>query len=166
MIAIKESIPITSPNHLELLTITLDLSITLCTVYVPPNSDEAYHNTLINYLEDLISMPNPVVIVGDFNTPDINWMSLTGSNHFSNSLCDLLFEHNLNQLVNYPTHIKENILDLALTNCDSVQNVRIFPQQYLPFPTDHFLISFDFHAWTPTNAKITPHFVFDFSMQG
>ena len=77
MIAIKESIScirVPSPNHLELLTITLNLKppITLCTACVPPNSDEAYHNTLINYLEDLISMPNPVVIVGDFNTPDIN----------------------------------------------------------------------------------------------
>ena len=114
MIAIKESIScihVPSPNHLELLTITLDLQnpITLCTVYVPPSSDEAYHNCLINYLEDLISKSNPVVIVSDFNTPDINWMSLTASNHFSNSLCDLLFEHNLNQLVNYPTHTKGNM---------------------------------------------------------
>ena len=68
-------------------------------------------------------MPNPVVIVGNFNTPYINWMSLTGSIHFSRSLCDFLFEHiNLNQLVNYsthtkanyPTHTKGNALDLAL----------------------------------------------------
>ena len=55
MIAIEESIScirVPSPNHFELLTITLDLQnpITLCTVYVPPNSDEAYHNTLINCL--------------------------------------------------------------------------------------------------------------------
>ena len=72
-----------------------------------------------------------------------------------------IFQHiNLNQLVNYPTHTKGNVLDLVLANCDSVQNVRVFHQQYLPFPTKHFLISFDFHAWTP---KITPHFVFDFS---
>ena len=112
MNTIKESIsckPVPSLNHLELLTIILHLKnpITLCTVYVSPNSDEAYHNTLINYL---ISLPNPVVIVGDFNTPDINRISLTGSNHFSNSLCDL-FEHNLNQLINYPTHTKRNILN-------------------------------------------------------
>ena len=39
-------------------------------VYV--NSDKAYHNTSINYLEDLISMPNRVVIIGDFNTTDMN----------------------------------------------------------------------------------------------
>ena len=32
-----------------------------------------------------------------------------------------------------------------------------------PTIPDHFLITFDFHAWTPTNAKNTPHFVFDFS---
>ena len=74
-------------------------------VYV--NSDEAYHNTLINYLEDLINRPNLVVSVGDFNTTDMNWISLTAPNHFSNSLCDLLFEHNLNPLVNYQPTPKE-----------------------------------------------------------
>ena len=38
------------------------------------------------------------------------------------------------------------------------------PNITCPSPqTMHLLISFDFHAWTPTNTKITPHFVFDFS---
>jgi len=54
----------------------------------------------------LSSILNPAVIVGDFNTPDINWLFLTGSygNHFSNSLYGLSFEHHLNKVVNCSTH--------------------------------------------------------------
>lgn len=70
-------------------------------------------------------------------------------------------QHNLNQLVNCPTHTKGNILDLVLTNCDCQEySCTSPPKQYQLIPTDYFLVSFDFHVWTP---KTTPHTVFDFS---
>jgi len=47
-----------------------------CMVYAPPNATVEYHSELINYLQTL---PTQVVILGDFNLPDINWSTLTGS---------------------------------------------------------------------------------------
>ena len=65
----------------------------------------------------LTANPTPLVIMGDFNLPDLNWSILSGHTDFSNHFCDLAFESNLSQLVDQPTHICGNILDLVLTNC-------------------------------------------------
>ena len=102
-------IPVPSLNHLELLTITLHLKIP--SPYVQFMSFQTEIKP--------IRIPRSIISIKSdkhdkfcghcwqFNTPDINWMSLTGSIHSSKSLCDFLFEHiNLNQLVNYPTHTK------------------------------------------------------------
>lgn len=53
-----------------------------------------------------------VVILGDFNAPDICWSSLTGSDSNSNALCDFVVAKDLEQLVTFPTHCGRNILDL------------------------------------------------------
>ena len=46
-----------SPPHLEVISVRLGIKqdIVLCTVYIPPSSNELYFNTLINYLSDLVS---------------------------------------------------------------------------------------------------------------
>ena len=42
----------------------------ICVVYVPPNSDTSYYASLISYL-DSISATHRIIILGDFNSPDI-----------------------------------------------------------------------------------------------
>ena len=69
---------------------------------------------IINY--SIVSTMENVILVGDYNMPDICWSSLTGTSTFSNSFCDFVFEMSLSQLVMEATHIKGNILDLVLTN--------------------------------------------------
>ena len=66
-----------------------------------------------------------VIILGDFNMPDICWSTLTGTSTASNSFCDLLFELNLSQLVKEPTHCKGNILDLVITNDNLITDLSI-----------------------------------------
>lgn len=45
----------------------------------------------------------------------------------SDLLCDLVYKHNLCQLVHVPTHVRGNFLDLVLTNCpDLVEGLRTF----------------------------------------
>ena len=54
--------------------------------------------------------------MGDFNVPDINWNTLSGSTTFSIQLCDLVFQYDLSQIVDCPTHTAGNVLDLIFTN--------------------------------------------------
>ena len=47
--------------------------------------------------------------------PDINWSSLCGNSLYSTSLCDFVFDYNLSQVIQIPTHTGGNILDIVLT---------------------------------------------------
>ena len=78
-------------------------------------------------------MTGNLVLLGDFNFKDINWDSLDGTTPLSIKFCDTIFELNLTQLINQPTHIAANILDLILTNSpDSIFNLHIHDN--LPYP--------------------------------
>jgi len=96
-------------------------------------------------------------LLGDFNLPGhIQW--------FLSKIYDLLFQLNLSQLVNEPTHNQGNILGLIITNNeDIVYNLSVHPQHYQSISSDHFVISFniDSHAnHVPSNM---PHVIFDYS---
>ena len=54
--------------------------------------------------------------VGDFNFPDIDWLSLPGACYLSNYFCECIFDCNLSQHAMESTHTKGNILDLVLTS--------------------------------------------------
>lgn len=98
MIIVKDSIQsclIDSPCDLEFITISVGSpGVVLSTVYIPPYGSDHYHCSLITYLSSLSSRSNDLVIVGDFNFPDICWSSLSGSNVNSNKFCDFVFENN------------------------------------------------------------------------
>ena len=141
----------------------------LCTVYIPPNPGDVYLNSLLSYLTHLVTTHEKIVITGDFNFPDINWSSLTGLCSSSNIFCDFIFNHNLTQLVENPTHNRGNVLDLVLTsNADDVYDLCVIrPNQSLPL-SDHYMISFKI-ALSPSHmyAKIPKEshsccYVFDF----
>ena len=60
----------------------------------------------------------------DFNAPNINWSSLCGNSPYSTSLCNFVFDYNLSQVIQIPTHTGGNILDIVLTNTpEAVINV-------------------------------------------
>jgi len=67
---------------------------------------------LLPFLSDFMQTEGHKVIMGDFNSPDINWSTLTASSEFSSSLCDIIFQYNFSQLIDLPTHKQGNILDL------------------------------------------------------
>jgi len=54
--------------------------------------------------------------MGDFNSPDINWQTFASTTVSSDHLRDLIIDHNLFQLLNVPTHIYGNILDLIISS--------------------------------------------------
>ena len=77
-------------------------------VYIPPNSLNSYHSSVINFIHSL-SLTNNTIIVGDFNYPGIDWLTLSGTN----LNCDFIFDINFVQLET-PTHIAGHTLDLYL----------------------------------------------------
>ena len=100
-------------------------------------------------------------MVGDFNVLDINWGSLTGTSS-SISFCDFVFQHNLTQFVNQPTHIKGNILDLVFTNSDElIHNLHVSSPCHSLF-SDHSIISFHLQTAKLVLPSVKPRFVFDF----
>ena len=62
MLAVQSSIsskPISSPDTLELIVIVIkQVSCTVCTVYVPLNSDLEYMSSLVSFLSTLSSSTN------------------------------------------------------------------------------------------------------------
>ena len=121
LIAVHESLPSTlipSPSDLEVVVVKLGLvnDYVICCVYVSPDSGFLYISSLIKYLTEIVSSFIKCVIVCDFNFPDVDGCSLLGSSSSSNLFCEFIFDCNLSQHVTVPTHVKNNILDLALTS--------------------------------------------------
>ena len=149
MLAIKDNIPsklLMSQPELEAVTVQIlsKFSFILCLVYLSPNSLINVFDTLSTHITNLCHKNLPIIILGDFNTPDINWDTLTGSSSQSNLFCDLVFHLNLLQLVDKPTHIQGNTLDLIFTNKeDLIDNVTVQPQEAFCVSSDHFMVSFN-----------------------
>ena len=75
-----------------------------------------------------------------------------------------MYNHNFAQLVDEPTHIRGNILDLVLTNSDDrVTNISVTPHQHL-IKSDHFIITFQLTHSAPSQPPPTSNqkYVFDF----
>ena len=86
----------------------------LTCLYISPNCTSEYRQETLHAISNIQDVRT--VILGDFNTPDINWLTLCGGSPFSHNLCNTLHHLNYLQLVNTPTHQAGNILDLILTN--------------------------------------------------
>ena len=88
-------------------------SLFVCLVYIPPRSDFICYSALFDFIT-VSTNQSEVVLLGDFNCPDINWPSLTASECSLHLLGDFVFGNDLCQLVELPTHIHGNTLDLVL----------------------------------------------------
>ena len=147
MLAVRnpiEVISVFSHPTIELLTVVLSLLLllTVCIVYIPPNTSNVLH---LYYICQLVSHSlSEVLIIGDFNYPNINWSTLSGGCEMSDLFCDLMFDIGLHQHVSSATHIKGKILDLVITvSPDLVQDLLVHAnEEDVPLTSDHFLISF------------------------
>ena len=73
-----------------------------------------------------------MLILGDFNIPDVNWDTLTATSSISDSFCDLAFNLNLFHLIKNPTHTQGNILDIMLTNVEESIHTLTIPSLAWP----------------------------------
>ena len=89
-----------------------------------------------------------LMLTGDFNMPDINWSLHSVKKESQNkgihtNFLNVIQEFNLSQLINEPTHIKGNILDLVLcTHPSFINNTNVVE----PGLSDHYIIEFEFKA--------------------
>ena len=123
LLAVKHDLPsvqllLSSEIESIAVKITSNKSFIVCVVYVPPVVDDTYYKHLSDLLFSL-PLDENVLILGDFNLPDIDWDLLSGGTRFSSGFCDLTVDLNLRQLVASSTHKAGNILDLILINSDN-----------------------------------------------
>ena len=80
----------------------LPLSATPTSDKQPTISETMPHSTPLCQFPNLTSTSENIIIAGDFNAPDIEWSSLSGTQSQSNLICDFVFNSNLTQLVEEP----------------------------------------------------------------
>jgi len=97
---------------------TGNVTTTIFLVYRPPNSvDMAGLSNIV------LNAPPNSIIIGDFNLPGVDWENGT-ANGRAHEFLAATEERFMEQLVDFPTQVKGNILDLVLTNSgDLVESV-------------------------------------------
>lgn len=151
---------------LELVCVRIRIShkdVIVCACYRPPNAPSGFSNDFHGVLSDLhVRFPaTPILILGDFNFPDISWNNshLSPGSGSSESACFLntCAQFNLTQLVMCPTritHSSASTLDLVLTSHpDLVQSLSV-----LPGLSDHEAIVFNLPCASPRKQKSKKRF--------
>ena len=92
--------------------------INILALYRSPNPK--YHTpNLMSKIERIVKKHiKNIIIVGDFNLPQINWSNISqtlGQNEISTALVNMIVNNDLKQHVNVPTHSSNSILDLIIT---------------------------------------------------
>ena len=133
LVLIRNSITVIHRKDLEsdceMLWLELHTSrgiINLVTYYRPPTATvdllKLLHSALATNSNSL-----PVIVCGDFNVPDVDWSTTSPKLKFpvTDTLCQLVHDNFLSQLVSHPTR-GENVLDLLLTtNPDLIASIEV-----------------------------------------
>ena len=103
------------------------------------------HDSVIRSLRSILCKKKPpkVFVVGDFNLSRVSWTAMSSPASIEQAFVDSFNELGLKQLIENPTHIKDNILDILLTNHETaINNVSILDHDSV-CKSDHFPIQFD-----------------------
>ena len=121
------------------------------------------HRELLSDISDLVDYVysvkklhpnNRIILLGDFNMPEICWADTVLSKNlrsFQRDFLTILEDLNLTQLVDRPTHIHGNILDLF---CTDLGPLMIETEVIAPGISDHFLVSACFSANLTFNSNL------------
>ena len=130
-------------HDIELIVVEILLPnpVTLICIYIPPNSPQSTTTSFILHIHNFTNSKNTLIITGDLNHPEIDWTSLTGNSFTGDAICDCFFKLNLFQLINEPTHIGGNTLNvIASTHPQLVFNVSITPPPDF-IKSDHYFLA-------------------------
>ena len=94
-----------------------ELKIAVIAAYRPPDDSSSFIPFLFSTLTKVESSGySHLLLLRDFNFPQIDWQLTSSSQELENQFCNLLDDFSLIQLIEDPTHIHGNILDLVATN--------------------------------------------------
>ena len=122
-----------------------DFRVFIAVVYRPPSNTEVDNDQLVSYLSDFCA-DKEVIVLGDFNLPNLDWMCSDAPATCSTverNFLNLFNVLGLTQWINQPTFPRSgNILDLILTTePDRLGHVEVCP----PLPgCDHCLAVCDY----------------------
>ena len=104
-----------------------------------------HHREIINTLQKLLRKKRlkKFFLVGDLNLPSINWHTNLSTNNLEQMFLNEFIRLGLIQCVHAPTHIKNNILDIILTNSDDyISNLEILCD-HEACKSDHYAVTFE-----------------------
>jgi hypothetical protein len=111
---------------LSIRTIDAHEDIVLGFFYRSPTSSDENNTTLLQTINSLPCRKQPVIIMGDFNFPKINWDTCTTSTEIGSKeylFIETLRDNFLQQLVKDPTRFRgadrPSVIDLIITNSES-----------------------------------------------
>ena len=154
LISIRRDIDVVSTKidikcDAEILGITLTFSdgrkAAFCTCYRVGTLGALNHSSVDSYLQKIRLRRgiSNIFVVGDLNMPKIQWDQFHSRDNVEQLFLNTFSNLALDQLIDVPTHIKGNILDLLLTNNPGVvSDVKVDGGSQL-CKSDHYSISFN-----------------------
>ena len=136
------------------------LNFVICLTYKPPNYTEQYDTLVLSYLRSFDDSTD-LLIVEDLNLPDVYWNTYSGCTTISNTYAEMIFDLNLMQLIDSPTHTTGYILDVILTNTDYCRNNVTHPTLPPGFSSDHHIITFSITHYSNRPSEL-PKYKYDF----
>lgn len=127
------------------------------TVYRRPMylaEDVQHTQELIDWLRRICVVSWPIILLGDWNCPSIDWVALDApTDGIQNAILDFVCDLGFEQLVSEPTHCN-NIIDVLLTNNRyRVLRVDVLP----PFDnSDHNCVGFTFDRLATDRQFVAP----------
>ena len=159
LVAVSVKIPskiVLTAQDAELVAIQINTPVptVVACLYIPPHSPPSLISAISHHIQEMSSICEDIIILGDLNHPLIDWSSLTGNSNSGSIICDCFFNLNLSQLVTEPTHTEGNVLDIVATN--NPQAITSLSINAAPSHTksDHLIISFAYESHT----KFPTHF--------
>ena len=154
-----------STNNLEAILVQAILpshsKLLLVCCYRPPDSNDM--SDFRSLADNFFSSYEQVIIAGNFNLPNINWMdsNYTCNGALDQEFCDILDDYFMSQHCLLPTR-KSNILDLLITNHPKqVSILDICDPKEVGMSSDHRVVRFK--VLSPVSSTKQPkRLVFDY----
>ena len=118
--------------------------IVISTCYRVGTLGTSNYQEIVNALQKLLRKKRlkKFSLVGDFNLSSTNWVTNLSTHSTEQMFLDAFIRLGLLQCISKPTHVKNNILDIVLTNSDNyISNIKLL-SDHEACKSDHFAITF------------------------
>ena len=136
---VKEASIIPAPPKCQIISVKI-CGWQFVLAYRSPTSLRQDEVEFVRTIRNLKPIPN-VIALGDFNIPKADWTTSTGRDALSRDFTSATTEKGLKQMVQVPTHVGGNCLDLVLTTIP--EKIRNLDVSDVITHGGHSVISFD-----------------------